>query len=197
MREVEVKGVTADLEAAASALARAGAVCVYEGSLVDRRYDTPSLTLRQRDEVLRIRVTRNAHGTEVRLDFKGPTTYPNGFKVREEWSTSVEDAETMHCILEGLGYQVSREIEREVRTYTLGAATVRFETYPRMDVLVEVEGEPDAIEAAIAAMGMPREAFTVERLSDFARRYEARTGTRAALSARELAGDYTYLLDDA
>ena len=46
-------------------------------------------------------------------------------------------------------------------------------------------------------MGLAREDFTVERVSAFARRFEERTGTRAALTARELRGDYTYRLDDA
>jgi hypothetical protein len=52
-----------------------------------------------------------------------------------------------------------------------------------------VEGAPDAIERAIAALGMPRTAYTAERLTDFAMRYEARTGERAALSDAELGAD--------
>jgi hypothetical protein len=92
---------------------------------------------------------------------------------------------------------VTREIEREVQVYRVGEATVRFERYPRMDDLVEVEGAPDAIERAIEALGMDRSAFTAERLPDFARRFELRSGERAALCAAELAGDYRYDLDQA
>jgi hypothetical protein len=55
-----------------------------------------------------------------------------------------------------------------------------------MDDLVEVEGEPEAIERAIAALGISRGAYTAERLTDFAMRYETRTGERAALSDAEL-----------
>ena len=62
----------------------------------------------------------------------------------------------------------------------------------RMDDLVEVEGERAAIERAIALLGLPREGFLTDRLPDFARRFEARTGTRAALSHAALAGAERY-----
>jgi hypothetical protein len=59
-----------------------------------------------------------------------------------------------------------------------------------MDVLVEVEGEPDSIESAIEALDMARGLFCSDRLTSFVGRFEQRTGVRAALCARELAGDY-------
>jgi len=59
-----------------------------------------------------------------------------------------------------------------------------------MDVLVEVEGEPGAIEATIEALGLPRGTFTNERLADFVEHFEQRTGVRAAVSDRELGDDY-------
>jgi hypothetical protein len=55
-----------------------------------------------------------------------------------------------------------------------------------MDVLVEVEGEPEAIEQAIEALGMARGEFTSERLPSFVSRFERRTGVRAALCSQEL-----------
>lgn len=198
MRETELKGVVPDLDVARRALRDAGGHATFLGTLIDWRYDTPDLRLRSRDEVLRVRVTRTADGTErACLDFKGPTSYPDGYKVREEIGTEVQSGPTIDAILRGLGYVVCREIEREVEVYALDHTVVRFERYPRMDVLCEVEGAPEGIERAIARLGFDRSSFTVERLSDFARRFEARTGERAALSARELAGDYTYRLDDA
>src|SRR5687767_8773176 len=45
---------------------------------------------------------------------------------------------------------------------------------PIMDGLIEVEGPPAAIEAAIRATGLPRSAFTADALIDFVRRYEPR-----------------------
>ena len=73
-------------------------------------------------------------------------------------------------------------IERDVEIYRVEDATVRLERYPRMDSLVEVEGTPRAIERAIEATGIPRGTFTAEALSEFVRRFEARTGSPARLS---------------
>jgi hypothetical protein len=66
-----------------------------------------------------------------------------------------------------------------------------------MDILIEVEGTPEAIEAAIAALDLPRERFTAERLPDFVLKFESRTGERAALCDRELDGEYRYSTSDA
>jgi hypothetical protein len=51
-----------------------------------------------------------------------------------------------------------------------------------------VEGEPEALERAIVVLGIPRTAYNSDRLTDFAMRYEARTGKRAMLSDAELSG---------
>ena len=47
------------------------------------------------------------------------------------------------------------QIDREIWQYDIGGAVVRFERYPRMDDLVEVEGHPAAIEKALGIA--PRE----------------------------------------
>jgi hypothetical protein len=84
---------------------------------------------------------------------------------------------------------LTSEIDRDIAQYQIGEATIRFEVYPRMDTLVEVEGEPAAIENAIEALGLPRGTFSNRRLSDFVADFEHRTGVRAAISERELDGD--------
>jgi adenylate cyclase class IV len=196
MREVELKGVVPDLAQARAALLAAGAQRQYAGRLEDRRYDTPDRALALKDHVLRLRVYR-ADTVRSALDFKGPTTYVDGYKVREEYSVPTGEPHDLAHILERLGYEVTREIDREIEQYTLAGAVVRFERYPRMDVLVEVEGEPAAIERAIGALGLPRASFTTARLPDFVLAYEARTGERAAICDRELDGDYRYSATDA
>lgn len=199
MREVELKGIAFTDDEAESARARllaAGAEQVYIGRLEDRRYDMPDRALALRDHVLRLRVYRG-DGVKASLDFKGPTTYVDGFKVREEQTVGADDPAALARILEAMGYVITREIDRQIAQYTVAGATVRFERYPRMDVLIEVEGEPAAIEGAIQALGLPRERFTTERLPDFVLKFEARTGQRAALCDRELSGDYRYSASDA
>lgn len=196
MREVELKAVAGAPEMARGALLAAGAVLTFSGRLEDRRYDTPDRGLALRDHVLRLRVYRGTE-TQAHLDWKGPTGYADGYKVREEHSVACADPDQLATILDRLGYVVTREIDREIEQYALGGATVRFERYPRMDVLVEVEGEPSAIERAITALDIPRAAFTTQRLPDFVKAYELRTGDRAAICDRELDGDYRYSATDA
>lgn len=197
MLEVELKSVVPDLDAARGAIERAGATLVFAGRLEDKRYDTADRALTAKDHVLRLRVYRDGTGARAALDWKGPTGYADGYKRREELSTPILDPDTLIAMLDRLGMQITMEIDREIWQYELDDAVVRFERYPRLDDLVEVEGAPGAIERAIALLGLPRDGFTTERLPDFVQRYERRTGQRAAVSDRELAGDARYDTHDA
>lgn len=197
MREVELKSVLDDWDARLKRTRAAGAREIFTGRLADTRFDTPDRSLTARDEVLRLRVRRNERESQAQLDWKGPTTYEANYKVREEISLELSDADAATEMLTRLGYDVTHEIDRHVAVWELDGATIRFERYPRMDDLVEVEGEPDAIEKAIALLGLPRGGFTPERLLDFVRRFQQRTGTRAAVCDRELQGDYTFALESA
>jgi predicted adenylyl cyclase CyaB len=186
MIEIEVKSPVADLNRVKQSLERGGARLVYEGELTDLRYDTHEQRLRAQDHVLRVRV----YGAlkDAKLDWKGPTSTAGNYKRREELSVDISDAATLATLLERLGYEVTMTIDRHVWQYDVAGATVRLERYPRMDDLVEVEGTIENIELAIERTGLPRAGFTSERLPDFVRRFEERTGARAALSAAELAG---------
>jgi len=188
-RELELKGVVDDEAARRRRLEDAGAHVVFQGRLEDRRYDTADRRLTASDEVLRVRTYTGDSGERATLEWKGPTRVEDGYKVRDEIIANTTDASALAKILQHLGYSVIGEIDREVVQYALERATVRFERYPRMDALVEVEGQPDDIERAIRALGMPREAFTADRLPTFVARFEARTGERAALSRRQIASD--------
>jgi predicted adenylyl cyclase CyaB len=197
MREVELKSIVEDVSATRRIVEKAGGILLYEGKLIDLRYGDESGALLRQDHVVRVRVYEGDGDVEGHLDWKGPTHYEDGYKVREEITTSVGDPDALARILENLGLHVVRDIERTIAQYSLEGAVVRFEEYPRMDSLVEVEGEPDAIERAIRALGLERKGFTSERLPDFVSRFEARTGQRAALTARELAGSYRFRPEDA
>jgi predicted adenylyl cyclase CyaB len=197
MREVELKAVVDSLEGRMANVERAGGRLTFRGRLEDRRFDTPDHAFRMRDEVLRLRVYRDGRSVRAELNWKGPTRYEDGYKVRDEIGAASPDGDALCQILERVGFVVTREIDREIVQYELQRATVRFERYPRMDDLVEVEGDPEDIERAIDVIGLPREAFTSERLFEFVRRWQERTGELAALCDRELAGDRPYALDDA
>jgi len=189
MNEVELKSVVDDPALRRSLLERAGASLVFAGQLTDLRYDQRNADLSGRDHVLRLRVYDSENGREGHIDWKGETRYEDGYKVREEISTGASDPDAMAVILRKLGFVVVQVIERQIAQYELEGAIVRFEQYPKMDVLVEVEGSPDAIERAIAVIGLPRGGFTTGRLADFVAGYEARSGEKSALAKADLARD--------
>ena len=197
MREVELKAIVPDLRDTRTRVEQAGATLQFSGRLEDRRYDTPDRTLAAKDFVLRLRTYRGPDGETAHLDWKGPTEKIDGFKVRDELTTGITNPDALVAILTNLDYLVTREIDREIIQYAHKGAMIRFERYPRMDTLVEIEGDPDTIEQAITATGLPRDTFTTDRLPDFVRAYESRTGLRAALCHRELTGDYRYSVRDA
>ena len=185
-REVELKARVTDIAAARRSLDAAGATLVFEGELHDRLYDTGDGDLSNRDHVLRMRTYVSANGlTSAHLDWKGPTSRERGFKVREELTTGISEPAAMADVLARLGYRVVGSIDRMIVQYEIQEhdtpVTLRFEVYPRMDTLVEVEGSPDGIEHAIRKIGMERKSFTARRLADFVKDFETRTGQRAAI----------------
>jgi len=182
MREIELKSVVDDISKRRKIVEDAGAELQFTGRLIDARYGDQEGRLMLADHVLRLRIYETDEGHKGHLDWKGQTEYENGYKVREELSTSVGDPDALETILAKLGYSVMMRIERRIWQYGLDGATVRFEEYEQMDMLVEVEGSPAAIEKAIEVIGLPRDGYTTDRLTDFVLRYEARTGRLAKLS---------------
>ena len=197
MRETELKAVVPDESACLARMLAAGAISVSDGRLEDRRYDYPDRRLTMKDLVLRLRVQWNGTASNATLDWKGAATFEGGYKHRDETSLRIGDPAQMASILEALGFEVTRAVDRNVRVLQLGDATVRFERFPRMDTLLEVEGPESAIEDAIRVSGLPREAFNADRLYQFVQRYEARTGLRAAICDAEVRGEYRYPPEDA
>jgi predicted adenylyl cyclase CyaB len=184
-REFELKAaLPGDAAAVRKRLAGAGWSLSFEGLMSDRRYDTPGRLLESRDEVLRIRRMTSASGeSRTLLGWKGPASEERAYKVRKELETVVQDTETAVAILENLGYsEVIFAIDRRVAVYEKGRVYARIETYPAMDVLVELEGDPDRIEECFADLCLPREAWKPWPLEEFVRRYEERTGSEARLS---------------
>ena len=186
MTERELKAVVDDLALRRKRVEQGGGVLEKEGLLQDRRWDDAAERIAGRDHVLRVRVFTANGRTESSVEWKGPTQSVGGYKTREEIGTSVADAAALSEIMSRLGLQVTRTIDREIAQYWLFGATVRFESYPRMDDLVEVEGTADQIERAVAVLGIPRESYTTDSLSAFMDRFERRTGKRPVVCAADL-----------
>lgn len=188
VRELEVKAPVPDAALLRRRLVESGAVAEFEGMMEDRLFDLEGGTT-ARDEVVRVRTWRPAGGpARAQVAWKGPTRRsPEGYKLREELEFSVAgDGAVPAQFLAALGYQVWRAVDRFVEVYRVRDAEVRIEWYPRMDIMVEVEGTPEAIEAAIGVSGLARVLYEPEPLAEFVRRYELRTGEPAVLALADL-----------
>ncbi len=181
--ELELKARVDNPDAVRSAILAAGAELVYRGAMMDRRFDRRG-RLERRDEVVRLRVYHPADKSPEWgvLGWKGPVQRQGEYRLREEWESRVDDPKAVLVILRHMGYKISVRIDRAIEQYRLGEATLRLEWYPAMDVLLEVEGQPEAIEGGVAATGLPRDAFLPESLPYFAAAYEKRTGRVARVS---------------
>lgn len=181
--ELELKARIDDPDELRRALLKAGAELVYRGAMMDRRFDRKG-RLERRDEVVRLRVYHPSDRSPEWgvLGWKGPVRRRGEYRAREEWESRVEDPKAVLVTLRHMGYKICVRVDRAVEQYRLGDATVRIEWYQQMDVLAEVEGTPDAIEGAIPATGLPRDAFLPESLPYFTAAYEKRTGRVARVS---------------
>ena len=163
-QELELKAVIPDPVTLRMRLLAVGAVARFSGRMSDRRFDR-GRELAARDQVLRLRTFhRDGERTGAILGWKGPTRIDaDGYKEREEIelpsapvgaiprrAQAPWDTRSVHAI------------DRWVEVLDLGGTVLRLEGYPRMDDLLEVEGEPEAIERAIAASGIPRDAFPAD-----------------------------------
>lgn len=165
-------------------LAAAGWVLALEGEMSDSILDTPDGRLFEADEILRVRRITDASGdTRTILTWKGPTRYESGLKVRDEIEVGADDPDTAVSLLSKLGFStVVMAIDRRITVLETDSVHVRIEQYPDMDTLIEIEGDPEAIERRIAEVGLPRSSWVTWRLDEFVDRYEARTGRVARLS---------------
>ena len=133
--ERELKFNCADLEAVRERLADLGAereaAAAFEDNLVFDRDGE----LKQAGCVLRLRSDR--HG--ARLTFKGPPTFEEGVKVRDEREITVSDAGAARALLESLDYAVSQRYQKMREEWRLGSVVAALDHTPVGDY-VEFEG---------------------------------------------------------
>ncbi len=157
MHETEVKLRTDDFEAVRGRLQQLGA------RLKERVEDEKDLLFRSatdlhalEGQVLRLRL----FGQEGMLTWKGVPTFDKGVKKREELQTRVSDADALRQLLDRLGYAVSLEFSKSREYWDLRGLTVSLDELP-FGRYVEVEGDEEEIERAVAELGL-KEAERVE-----------------------------------
>lgn len=186
--ELELKALVRDPMALRHSLQTAAAQLTFRGMMRDRRLDRDGM-LASRDQLLRVRIFEAPGDHRAVVTWKGPPRRsPDGYKLREELDCAAADGEAAIAVFRALGYSVTQVIDRHVEIFEIAGATARIEWYPRMDLLLEVEGSPATIESGIAATGIPRPEFRPDTLQEFVVRYQARTGEPAILAEADLTG---------
>jgi adenylate cyclase class 2 len=182
-KETEIKLAVSDGKAFARKLKKLGArtIGVASGRVHEMNviFDTPDGGLAKHGQLLRIRTETPEAGAKkkvaarVILTFKQPTVRGvddegSRFKVREETEVEVTNAEALAKILEGLGLRGWFRYEKYRTTWKLAAAAhwakdllIEVDETP-VGTYVELEGPPEAIDRAAAALGYSRKDFLLK-----------------------------------
>lgn len=162
--EIERKYLGVDFATLHRALVESGAenlgTC-FESNLV---YDTQHYSLYSSGRLLRVRSQEwrdyTRHFLTLKLPADAPTTGP--YKAHEERELNVESASGIGSVLEGLGYVITIRYEKVRSAWRMangaGAGNgvlVELDQLPFANV-VEVEGEPDALDAVAAMLGLDK-----------------------------------------
>lgn len=186
--EIERKYLDVDLEAAASRLRAEGATSLgarFETNII---FDRSGGELRERGELLRLRLSEWRYKTEARLTYKGVALAAEDptLKAREELEVVVSDFAATKAMLERLGYATAAvyEKKREEWRYSLASGsrvTVDLDEVPFCRA-VELEGEKADIDAAARRLGLDKYQSSAKTYHDLhwdwllARGEEARPG---------------------
>ena len=119
-------------------------------------FDTSGESLRRDGRVLRLRTI----GRQTLLTFKGPATYRDGVKTREEAELDV-DGSAMLRILDGLGYRPSLEYRKTRETWQLDGALVALDTLD-FGRFVEIEGDDEQVRRIASQLGLEMERAIVK-----------------------------------
>lgn len=147
--EHEIKLYVRDLAAVERRLIAAGAALTAPRVLeVNSRYENADSTLTASSKVLRLR--RDAR---IRLTYKDEhgIPLPGGGRTRFEAEVEVSDFDAMAAILDKLGFRPYMTYEKYRTTYALDGTEIVLDEMP-YGTFVEIEGEPDAISAAVARL---------------------------------------------
>lgn len=139
-----------DLDRLRTRLAELGASRVATRSFESNTlFDHPDRRLRGSDCALRV---RRCEGRTV-LTFKGPATWLEGVRDREEIEVEVTDGEALQDILRGAGLEPSFRYEKWRESWRLESFAVVLDDTP-MGSFVEIEGPRERLPEAVRALGL-------------------------------------------
>ncbi len=148
-------------------------------------FDTPARDLTRAGKLLRVRRS----GSRRLLTYKGPGS-GGRHKVRREIEVEIADADAMMKLLRGIGMEVIFRYEKYRAEYAApdgeGVATV--DETP-IGVFLELEGRPDWIDRAAAAMGFRVSDYITDTYAELYRESRpARRRPQAMLFGERLRG---------
>jgi adenylate cyclase, class 2 len=188
-KEREIKLRIGDLPALRRALTKLGAQVVrrrlHERNVV---FDTPELTLAEREQLLRIRTEapagqRGTGSLHSLVTFKRPilaagwSDTGERHKVREEIELEVSDGKALARILEGLGMRGWFHYEKFRTTFRLPASQrwakallLELDETP-IGIFLELEGPASAIDRAAQALGFEKSDYVLANYMVLYREY--------------------------
>lgn len=131
-------------------LRRAGASHTGTVREINTLFDSVDDGLRLSGQVLRLRWLD--HGDSI-LTLKGPATYREGMKIREETELHLSDRDAMIGILNGLGFSASLEYQKTRESWDFNGAVVTLDTL-EFGRFVEIEGAEDQIRRTADLLGL-------------------------------------------
>jgi adenylate cyclase class 2 len=163
--EQELKFVCVDFDALRKSLIAGGAEFADKVFEHNRVYDTEHGQLRKAGTLLRLREA----GKAVLCVKSQPEnrTQDRGYEVKtwEEDQTQVCDPESMHSILQGLGYQVVFSYQKVREKWRLGQCVVCLDQLP-FGRFVEIEGKPEEIWAQARNLGLDEKPWSTKSYYD-------------------------------
>ena len=165
MQEIEVKFHFEPLDIIANKLTQLGAHLdiprTHEHNI---RYENANGTLQESGIVLRLR-----QDNQTRFTYKAPGVIQNGIISRTEAEVAVSDFDTMHFILEQLGYRKNMIYEKYRTTYLLDDAEIVLDELPYGN-FVEIEASPPQIESIMKQLdvqSVTRLPYSYSRIFDY------------------------------
>ena len=176
-RENEIKLAFPSAETAVRRLLAAGALAVHARAFEDNvLFDLADRPLAKSGRLLRLR----CFGGDSVLTFKAPVAGEHRHKVKLEYETAVADPEAFRSILLGLGFEAVYRYQKFRTTFRLDAVEAAVDETP-LGTFVELEGAPDDVDLAAAALSA--------KPSDFIRASYRELQEKAAATRGVAAGD--------
>jgi adenylate cyclase class 2 len=130
----------------------------FEDNLLFERDREP---LKPANKLLRLR----REGASALLTFKSAVPGTHSHKVRNEEETAVSDPAALERIMIGLGFHPSYRYQKYRTVFDLDGLEICLDETP-LGCFLELEGEPQAIDRAAAALGFSPEQYIVESYRD-------------------------------